>query len=57
MFTKVADEIAFSDIEAFCREFGEGVRVEYKQEIKDIPKIPLPIHKAAFSLLVQKLIR
>lgn len=39
MFTKVADEIAFSDIEAFCREFGEGVRVEYKQEIKDIPKI------------------
>ena len=42
MFTKVAGEIAFSDIEAFCREFGEGVRVEYKQDFdikKHIPKI------------------
>lgn len=40
MFTKSAADITFSDVEAFCREFGEGVRVEYKQEInKDIPKI------------------
>ncbi len=39
MFTKVANEITFSDIEAFCREFGEGVRVEYKQQIKSISKI------------------
>ena len=42
MFTKLAADITFSDIEDFCREFGEGVRVEYKQEIdikKHIPKI------------------
>ena len=39
MFTKPANEIEFSDIEAFCRGFGEGVRVEYKQQIANIPKI------------------
>ena len=39
MFTKLAADITFSDIEDFCREFGEGVRVEYKQEIRHIPKI------------------
>ena len=39
MFTKIAAEITFSDVEEFCREFGEGVRVEYKQEIQHIPKI------------------
>ena len=39
MFTKLAFDITFSDIEDFCREFGEGVRVEYKQEIRHIPKI------------------
>ena len=42
MFTKLAADITFSDIEDFCRKFGEGVRVEYKQEIdikKQIPKI------------------
>ncbi len=39
MFTKLAADITFSDIEDFCREFGEGVRVEYKQEIQHIPKI------------------
>ena len=39
MFTKLASDITFSDIEDFCREFGEGVRVEYKQEIRHIPKI------------------
>ncbi len=42
MFTKLAADITFSDIEDFCRKFGEGVRVEYKQEIdikKHIPKI------------------
>ena len=32
MFTKLANEIDFSDIEAFCREWGEGVRVEYKSK-------------------------
>ena len=39
MFTKPANEIEFSDVKDFCRDFGEGVRVEYKQQIKDIPKI------------------
>lgn len=39
MFTKLAADITFSDIEGFCREFDEGVRVEYKQEIRHIPKI------------------
>ena len=39
MFTKPASMIEFSDIETFCSEFGEGVRVEYKQKIEHIPKI------------------
>ena len=39
MFTKLANEIDFNDIEAFCREWGEGVRVEYKSEIANVPKI------------------
>lgn len=39
MFTKSKDEITFADVENFCREFPEGVRVEYKREIKNIPKI------------------
>lgn len=39
LFTKSKDEIMFADVEEFCREFGEGVRVEYKREIKHIPKI------------------
>ena len=39
MFTKLAADITLSDVEDFCREFGEGVRVEYKQEIRHIPKI------------------
>ena len=39
LFTKPKNEITFADVESFCREFGEGVRVEYKREIKHIPKI------------------
>ena len=39
MFTKLEADITFSDIEEFCREFDEGVRVEYKQDIQHIPKI------------------
>ena len=42
MFTKLEADITFSDIKDFCREFSEGVRVEYKREIdikKHIPKI------------------
>lgn len=39
LFTKPKNEITFADIEDFCRVFGEDVRVEYKREIKHIPKI------------------
>ena len=41
MFTKLEKEIDFNDIETFCREWAEGVRVEYKREItpKTLPKI------------------
>ena len=39
MFTKLEKEIDFNDIETFCREWAEGVRVEYKSEIAHIPKI------------------
>ena len=39
LFTKPQNEITFADIVGFCREFGEGMRVEYKSEIKHIPKI------------------
>ena len=39
MFTKLAADITFSDVEEFCLQFGEGVRVEYKREIQHIPKI------------------
>ena len=39
MFTKLASEIEFDDIEAFCQEWGEGVRVEYKSQIAHLPKI------------------
>ena len=39
MFTNPANEIEFSDVETFCKEYGEGVRVEYKSEIKHVPKI------------------
>ena len=41
MFTKPANEIDFNDIEVFCGEWGEGVRVEYKREMtpKSLPKI------------------
>lgn len=39
MFNLSKEKITFEVIENFCREWPEGVRVEYKQEIKDIPKI------------------
>ena len=39
MFTKPIDEITFEDVESFCKERSEGVRVEYKQKIAHIPKI------------------
>ena len=42
MFTKPIDEITFEDVETFCKEWAEGVRVEYKRKITvntHIPKI------------------
>lgn len=42
MFTKPIDEITFKDVESFCKEWSEGVRVEYKRELnvkKHIPKV------------------
>ena len=42
MFTKPIDEIEFEDVESFCEEWAEGVRVEYKRDMnikKQIPKI------------------
>lgn len=41
MLTKPINEIIFEDIENFCNEWAEGVRVEYKRDIevkKHIPK-------------------
>ena len=41
MFTKLAADVTFSDLEDFCRESGEGIRVEYKRDFdikKHIPK-------------------
>ena len=42
MFTKPIDEITFEDVQSFCEEWGEGVRVEYKSELNvknHIPKV------------------
>ena len=39
MFTKPIGEITFADVDSFCQEWPEGVRVEYKLDIKHIPKI------------------
>lgn len=39
MFNKRLTEISFNDIEVFCREWPEGIRVEYKSQLIDnIPK-------------------
>ena len=41
MFTKPIDEIIFEDIQSFCEEWPEGVRVEYKSDVREITgKIP-----------------
>ena len=40
MFTKSLDEITFEDVDTFCREQPEGVRVEYKSEINTKRHIP-----------------
>jgi len=39
VFNKPLSQIEYSDVEKFCATFGEGVRVEYKNEMIDkIPK-------------------
>ena len=41
MFTKPIDETTFEDVESFCQQWAEGVRVEYKSEIEEVKgKIP-----------------
>lgn len=48
MFTKSKDEITYEVIKTFCQSEPEGVRVEYKREIKDIEgKIPKVISSFA----------
>ena len=40
MFHTRIDQIVYEDVEAFCKAFPEGVRVEYKQEPgNNIPKV------------------
>ena len=42
MFTKPIDEITYQDVESFCQQWSEGVRVEYKIEVtvsRHIPKV------------------
>lgn len=39
MFSKPLNEITIADIETFCKEYSEGVRVEYKSDFpENIPK-------------------
>lgn len=39
MFAKPVGNLKFSNVESFCKRFGEGVRVEYKENMpKNIPK-------------------
>ena len=42
MFTKPIDEITYQDVESFCQQWSEGVRVEYKSKVtvsRHIPKV------------------
>lgn len=39
MFLTPLHEINFGHIDEFCRTWSEGVRVEYKQELTQIPKV------------------
>ena len=38
LFLKRLQEITYDDVKAFCDAHGEGVRVEYKKEVANIPK-------------------
>ena len=39
LFTDALSSIGFEDIENFCHAFQEGVRVEYKAQIANVPKV------------------
>jgi predicted HTH transcriptional regulator len=39
MFRTPLQDVDFQQVETFCHEWPEGVRVEYRQEITQIPKI------------------
>jgi hypothetical protein len=39
MFFTPLDDIDFQQVETFCHTWSEGVRVEYKLEIAQVPKI------------------
>jgi hypothetical protein len=39
MFHMPLPDVDFHHVEEFCRTWPEGVRVEYKQEITQVPKI------------------
>ncbi len=39
LFSQPLSAIAFQDIESCCRAFQEGVRVEYKGDIAQVPKV------------------
>ncbi len=39
MFTTPLSQVTFDQLLAFCQAFPEGVRVEYKREAANIPKV------------------
>lgn len=39
LFLKSLGEVGFSDIQAFCGAYQEGIRVEYKESVANIPKV------------------
>ena len=53
MFNKPLSEITVTDVENFCREWPEGIRVEYKSQIIDaIPKTISPFANTLGGILV-----
>src|SRR5215831_10864271 len=39
MFNTPLSQVTYDDVIAFCRTFAEGVRVEYKREVVNTPKV------------------
>ncbi|MDE0084728.1 MAG: ATP-binding protein [Candidatus Poribacteria bacterium] len=50
MFTNPIHEITFEDVQTFCQEWTEGVRVEYKREINVKKHIPKAVSSFANTL-------